>query len=57
MISHMISCTSDFIQEMFGMKSYTILYYEMLNTFHLKNIDKSYMILYIYDVIYDFICT
>ena len=44
MISHMISCTSDFIQEMFGMKSYTILYYEMLNTFHLKNIDKSYMI-------------
>ena len=53
----MISCTSDFIQEMFGMKSYTILYYEMLNTFHLKNIDKSYMILYIYDVIYDFICT
>ena len=40
---------------MFDMKSYTISYYGMLNTFHTKYMNKSYMIPHIYNVIYDFI--
>ena len=53
MISYTISYT--YIPEMCAMISYMISYYEISNTFHMKYINKSYMISYTSDIVYDFI--
>ena len=53
--SYTISYTYDVIYEMCAIISYMIFYYEIANIFHMKYINKSYMILYTCDMIYDFI--
>ena len=42
---------------MCAMISYMISYYEISNTFYMKYINKSYMISWTYDIVYDFMYT